>query len=442
MVWRRGVAISILAVVVAVFVFQSVQADRFTSTSYLIDASVLNEFGGSDSSTSYQLVSSGGENVVGDGAGGSYKVGMGYVAQLEKSLTLTVQPSGLVAAYPLEETSGTLLTDQSMYNADGSMLGTLSSTTGKIGNALTLDGSTQAVTVPVNTQTQLSSTGTVEIWVKTSDATSQRAAISKANNFWLGLNLGKPAVYDWTLAQTTTDTTSVADGGWHHLAMTLDAGATNGSKLYVDGVEKQVFTWTPLAQDRKPVIGANHDGGSTYSQYFAGTVDHAKVFSRILSSDEIRAEYNAQNASIASGLSLGTIAAGVSNSVLSDAIVRTDAAGYTLAVSQDHDLTNGSFTIPAISGSIASPVAWSEGTTKGLGFTLTATNATAIPGGWGSGSNYAAFPGTATTFYTRTGLQSGDDYLTLRLKADVASTQVATPTPYTNTITVVGTITP
>lgn len=441
MVRRKGLSVLAFAFVAALCMFQFVSADRFTSTSYLIDASVLNEFGGSSSSSSYQLESSGGENVVGDGAGGSYKVGMGYIAQLEKSLALTIQPSGLVAAYPLEEVTGTLLLDQSLNNNYGNMYGTLSSTTGKIGNSLSFNGSSQAVDLSNGTPTQLSSEGTVEAWVKSSTTSGDLAAVSKYSNFWLGLSNGKAAVYDWTSTTTTSDSTTIADGNWHHIAMTLDSGVTGGSTLYVDGVAKQTFIWTPTAQTGRFVIGGMYNG-SSYEQYFNGAVDHVKIFNRILSADEIAAEYDAQDVGNTSGLSLGAITAGISKDVLSDVIVRTDASGYTLSVSQDHDLTNGSYTIPAISGTIASPAAWSEGATKGLGFTLTATNGTAIPGGWGSGANYAAFPGTATTFYTRTGLQSGDDYLTLRLKADVAAAQVATSTPYTNTITVVGTATP
>jgi hypothetical protein len=222
--------------------------------------------------------------------------------------------------------------------------------------------------------------------------------------------------------------------------MTLASGA-NASTLYADGVARKTFTWTPLSQTGWVTIGSVYNGTS-YLQYFNGSIDHVKIFNRTLTADEIAAEYNAGNAGIPSGVSLGTITAGASKAALVDVITQTDAGGYALAVSQDHDLTDGTYSISPVSGNIAAPVAWSEGSTKGLGFSLTATNATAIPGLWNSGNSYAAFPSSATTFYSRTGVQSSIDYLTMRFRADVPTTQVTSGVAYSNTVTVTGTMAP
>lgn len=439
----RSVQTLVITLAIAGSSFQLAGADRLSSTSYVIDASIVNNTtGGTQSSTTYKLTSSAGETAIGSGAGGSYKMGMGFVAQLEKSLSLTVQPSGLVATYTLDEPSGKLIADQSVYGATGTFQGTLSSVSGKIDTALSFNGSSQAVSVANNTQTQLTSAGTLEAWVKSSTTTGSMAVVSKSSNFWLGVAAGKVALYDWTSGVTCSDTATVADGSWHHIAATMNSGVANGSTLYVDGTAKKTCTWTPVSQTGYVAIGAVQSGVSTYTQYFTGSIDYVKILNRRLSADEILAEYNGQNLGAVSGQSLGTITPGTSNTTLSDVIVQTDAGSYTLAINQDHDLMSGAYTIPAISGSIAVPAAWTEGATKGLGFTLTATNATAIPGTWNSGNSYAPFPGTATTFYTRTGLSVGNDYLTLRVRADVDSAQASVPVPYTNMITVTGTITP
>lgn len=225
--------------------------------------------------------------------------------------------------------------------------------------------------------------------------------------------------------------------------MTLNSGVSNGSTIYVDGVAHKTCIWTPLAQTGRVAIGVVKTGASTYTQYFNGSIDHVKVINRILTADEIAAEYSSQNAGYGSGLTLGLITPGTSNTTLSDIIVQTDSAGYTLGINQNTDLTSGAYTIPAISGSIASPAAWSEGTTKGLGFTLTATNATAIPGSWSSGNNYASLPSAPTSFYTRTGFQGATgDYITMRLRADVDTTQASTVGAYSNVMTITGTATP
>jgi len=102
---------------------------------------------------------------------------------------------------------------------------------------------------------------------------------------------------------------------------------------------------------------------------------------------------------------------------------------------------SGGTAIPSVSSNISSPSAWVEGTTKGLGFTLFSTNATAIPGSWGSGANYAAIPGSSTTFYSRTGYTGGSkDVLGMRLRLDVADNQDAGD--YANRMTITGTMIP
>ncbi len=140
-------------------------------------------------------------------------------------------------------------------------------------------------------------------------------------------------------------------------------------------------------------------------------------------------------------LNLGAVSAGSSNNASVTLSVLTDAPGYSLSGQQDHGLQSGSNLIPSIAGSIDTPLAWTEGVTKGLGFTLTSTNATAIPAKWSSGGAYAAMPSSSTGFYTRTGFTSGaTDTLSVQFRLDVAQSQ---PTgSYSNTVTWTGTMTP
>ena len=441
---RRTLTITVLSLALTVLFFDTATADRYSSTSYIIDASVMSAVGGAQSSTSYRLTSSGGEAIVGNGLAGSYKLGFGYVSELEKSLLLTVQPSGLVAAYQLDESTGTGTYDSSYYRVTGSLVNAPTWAAGKLGGGVQFNGSTQAINVGNPAHLQLSSKGTLSAWVKTSTATGTQGLVTKASNFWMGLSAGRPAMYDWPTGVTCTDlTTSLADNTWHHMALTLDSGVTDGSTIYVDGIAKKTCTWTPQGQSGAVALASVSTGVSTYSHFLNGTMDHVKIFNRILSPEEIAAERSAQNGGTPSGLTLGTITPNTSNTALADIIVQTDSGGYTLAVNQNNDLTSGAYTIPAISGSIASPASWSEGTTKGLGFTLTATNATAIPGTWSGGSSYAPLPGTATSFYTRTGTQAAvGDYITMRLRADVAASQPTTSGSYSNIMTITGTMTP
>lgn len=95
--------------------------------------------------------------------------------------------------------------------------------------------------------------------------------------------------------------------------------------------------------------------------------------------------------------------------------------------------------IPAVSGSITSPVTWSEGLTTGLGFSV--TQSPTVDGRWNAGAKYAYFPNTATTFYTQP-IKSGNakDVVSLNARAAILGSQAQGA--YSNTITVTGTTIP
>lgn len=142
-------------------------------------------------------------------------------------------------------------------------------------------------------------------------------------------------------------------------------------------------------------------------------------------------------------ISIPALVPNTSQSVDVTASIITDAPGYTLSVSQDGNLTrtSGGQTISGVSGSINSPISWSEGMTKGLGFSLVSTNATPLPAKWNAGASFAAFPASDTAFYVRTGLSGGlTDTLNMRVRLDVAESQ--TEGFYTNIVTWIGAMTP
>lgn len=437
-----GVAAFLLVVFVGFII--NVSAEQFTGGSYTIDASVIgNSFGGSAIGGSYQLTTSGGESVIGQGSGGSYRLDSGYVAQLQSSLQLAVQPGGLAAYYPLEETSGTRLADWGANALAATASNGPVSGTGKVGNGWIFDGVDDKISpgnpAGLSSPTEL----TWSAWVYPTDVTKDQMILSKQSTNYLRLiNTNKRAfmsLRDNGVARTLTGTTTFANNQWYHIAGTFKAGEM---KLYVNGISEA---------SRMDVTGPLNfnTGNFDIGQYtnadlrtFVGTIDEVKVWSRALSPDEIKAEYDAGVAGTTAGLGFAAkITPGASQTSPYDAIVVTDSPnGYTLAVNQNQNLTNGSYTIPPVGSSIASPGAWVEGSTKGLGFTLFDTNATPLDGKWGSGNAYAAFPGSAISYYTRVGKPAGVDVLNMRLRLDVSAAQVAGP--YTNVITTTGTMTP
>lgn len=444
---ESGVAV-VTGVLVAVTVMSiGVSAQRFEGGSYIIDSSGLGaSFGGATTGGSYELTSTGGESIIGQGSGGSYKLDSGYVAQLQNSLELTVQPSGLEAYYAMDETSGSFVRDKSANQLDGTTTNSPSWTTGQVDGGLLLNGSTQDARVSDAAELDLTGNFTVSAWIRPGAAsqTSLAGVVTKStggvDNYQLSYDAAGTRVRfiaDCDSQTTLTSTTTLTNtSNWYFIA-----GVKSGTsmKLYINGTEEASGTCTGAVQTNAANLGI---GGMPGSPYFNGRVDEVKLFSQDLSQSEVTVLYDAGTAGNASGLSFPSdIIAGVSQTSEFDAIVLTDSYGYTLSVNQDQNLTSGGNTIPAVGSSIASPAAWSEGTTKGLGFTLFGTNATALAGKWNSGAAYAAFPGSATSIYTRVGQPQGTkDVLNMRLRLDVASTQASGA--YTNTITTTGTITP
>ncbi|NCU38227.1 LamG domain-containing protein [Candidatus Saccharibacteria bacterium] len=427
--------------------FYDVAADRYSSTSYIIDASVVSSAGGLGSSSSYKLVSSAGESIVGDGASGSYKMGAGYVAQLvgeaPQAIQLALQPEGLVAYWPFNEGVGSVVADYSQNGLDGQAQGTPTWGTGKIDGAITLDAAQQQY-IPTDDFDVSGSAITVEAWVYPTIAATSGKIVSKHNDTTNTQALLALSSGNATFSVTAGGSYYTATGGtvptnaWTHLIGVYDGSYV---RLYTNGtLTDSVVASGTLATNSLPwTIGRT--AGATYTgSFFTGSIDEVKVFNRALATDEVAIAYTAGNAGNPAGVSLGTVTPGIPNTAGVIMVVgTTNVPDYTLSIQQDHVLQNGANTIPSVSATISSPAAWVDGTTKGLGLTL--LSAPSLDGKWGAGANYAAIPGVSTTLYSRTGASNGaKDTIGARLKVDASNT---TPTgTYTNVITVTVTSVP
>ncbi len=424
----------------------SAHATSFNSTNYSINGSLGDSSAGRQGTSNYQLRSSAGESIVGNSSSASYKLGQGYISTLENSLELRVQPNGLIGHYSFDQGAGGTIVDDSSNSNTATFTGTPTWTTGKVNGGLTGFSATDYASVNANATYNVSAI-TACVWMNLSSFTTNPVALSRSlgspdtTGMWsIGFNGGstpRVRMYANGVNNTILNPSSVGLGTWNQVCLTYGGG---DFIMYTNGIEADRVTLNdPVVPFSYPLrIGSISSG----SQPFSGTVDEVKVYSRVLTASEIKAEFNAQSAGFGSGLAFqSSVTPGQSQTSSFDTIVQTSSPGYTLAISQNNNLTNGAFVIPSISGTIASPLAWNEGSTKGLGFTLYGTNATAIPGTWNSGNSYAALPAFPATFYTRTGHTGGvKDVVNMRLRLDTAVSQVAGD--YTNQMTITGTMTP
>lgn len=461
---KRGLLWILIVSLTGIGGFWNANAATFNSTNYSINGTIGGSSAGKQASTNYALTSQAGESIAGDSGSKSYKLGLGYVPTLDNSLQVVVQPNGLSAHWPLDDvtsTGGPML-DESQNLNNGTYSASSVSGAGKVGSAWNDLNGTQYATVPDSASLPAASVMTISAWVNSSDLSNQRAIVTKWDYAVAGGVQGEwalqlaPAAGELRMfvsagsgddGQNYVDTTNagITTGSWNHVSVVYDGGqsASNRVKIFVNGVQRTTtiggtVPTTLYAAGTNPVTIGNFPG---LSRFWGGSIDEVKLFDRALSASEVRAEYNAGNAGVPAGLSLGAITPGTSQTASFDSIIQTSAGGYTLAINQNNNLTNGGNTIPAVSGSIASPVTWNEGATKGLGFTLYGTNATTIPGTWSSGSAYAAIPGLSTSFYTRSNYTGGaKDILNMRLRLDTSTPQVAGD--YANQMTITGTMTP
>ena len=441
----------------------SVQADRMTSTNFVLNGNMNSSFGGQGNSTNYGMFSTGGEPVIGQGASGSYILGGGFTAQTERSISLTVQPGGLLGFWKFDEATGKQFVDSSSTRADGTMAGTndgnFSSVSGKLGNALSSTAANDDSRILIPAGSIQPSSVTMEIWFNPSSLPNDGSWNSLCSYYGTpsedwgpfefytdGSNGGNTilwVVQNGAVRSVNTSPNTISTGTWTHIVGTYDA-ASGVSKVYMNGVERGTGTFPAAALNYSVANAANKiscfNSGRWDGEGVIGALDHLKIFNRAMNAAEVKAEYDAQNASIPTGITLGSVTPGSSNTALQDVIVRTDSGEYGIVLSQDHNLQKGAQTIPAIGASIASPAAWSEGSTKGLGFTL--MSAPGLDSKWGTGANYAAIPGSPTSFYTRNAHAGSDtiDVINGRLRLDTTTSQESGA--YSNTVTYTGTTIP
>ncbi|MGH3371851.1 MAG: LamG-like jellyroll fold domain-containing protein, partial [Nocardioidaceae bacterium] len=207
-------------------------------------------------------------------------------------------PSDLVAAYSFNEGSGSMVADASGSGNAGTISGATWTSGGRFGNALFFNGADTWITIDDSASLDLTTAMTLEAWVyPTASAADWRSVIVKegSNNvlaYFLHASSspnGEPAV------GLTTATSEQALGAgltlpvntWSHLAATYD-GAT--LRLYVNGVEAAnraisgllVTTASPLR------IGGN----GVWGEFFQGTIDEVRIYSRALTVAEIRDDMN------------------------------------------------------------------------------------------------------------------------------------------------------
>jgi hypothetical protein len=223
-------------------------------------------------------------------------------------------PAGLVAGYTFDENSGAVAGDVSGNGNQGAISGP-TWTTGKYGSALRFNGTNALVTIADSASLDVTNKFTIEAWVNPSASSAWRTVVMKEAPSGLAYALyshnsgNRPAAY---VRIGTSDTSlngsaALALNTWSHLAMTYDGASI---RLYINGVLRGTRSAAgSAAVSTGPLtIGGN----AVWGEYFAGSIDEARLYNRVLTAAEITSDMNTPLTPAGPAISITSPAGGAS----------------------------------------------------------------------------------------------------------------------------------
>ena len=189
---------------------------------------------------------------------------------------------------------------------------TLWTLSGKVGKALTFDGTNDQLSGATNGATSFGSTEshTYEAWVKWNGGTGNRWIIhgyNSTNGTALALSTGNPAFWYQGGSTNYSPSPAISSGAWHHIAASYD-GVANKVKIYVDsklhGTSGTLGSWSSTAFTRSI--------GGVGAFYFDGSIDDVKIYNYARTPEEVLQDYNSGGG--ASGKSSNIVLGAVRNS--------------------------------------------------------------------------------------------------------------------------------
>jgi hypothetical protein len=201
--------------------------------------------------------------------------------------------TGIIGLWHLDEAAGTSIAyDRSGQGNNGSVQGgTTFARVGKLGTAVSLNGTSGFIKIPFSASLDTNPTVvSVSAWIKSLSTTGGTGNIiftagdGGAHTYQLYLNSGKADLFSNNV--DLGGTTLVSDGNWHHLV-----GTWNGStaSLYVDGVfnKSAAMTFGGIVIDNQIGVQCSTAGSTGCNGYFNGSIDEVAVWNKVLNSAEV-----------------------------------------------------------------------------------------------------------------------------------------------------------
>ncbi|MEO8662608.1 MAG: LamG-like jellyroll fold domain-containing protein, partial [Bryobacteraceae bacterium] len=217
------------------------------------------------------------------------------------SRSIAQSAPGPIAAYSFNEGSGSVVGDLSGNNLTGNIVGATWTTSGKYGNALSFNGSTNYVDLGNPAALQLTGSMTVEAWVNAAaNPADDGQIVSKSNGFGWQFKTSPdtgPHTFGFGVSPTSGSMTQRYSAStrslntWYHVAGVYNTVAGTLS-VYVNGALNNGSLSGAI-----PVVQFNQNvnvniGRRTGGFYFNGILDELRIYSRALSQAEIQTDMN------------------------------------------------------------------------------------------------------------------------------------------------------
>jgi hypothetical protein len=182
------------------------------------------------------------------------------------------------------------------YDANPGTFAANTYTTGKVGQAFSLDGNDDYVNIPYSSNLNISGKSfTLEAWAKRKQSGSVDFIFGQGQtNNNQGLHFGyRSDAFTFAFYNDDLDTPSIYTDvdEWHHWAGAYDA-STNQKKLYRDGNLVASDTASDYLGSGDVTIGVTSWKSS--GDYFNGLIDEVAIYNRALSQQEISHHSNGQ----------------------------------------------------------------------------------------------------------------------------------------------------
>ncbi len=187
-----------------------------------------------------------------------------------------------VLVYSFYEATGAVLHDESPSANHGAITGGTWNPTGKVGNCLDLNGSSDHIDVAA--AVTLSGPFTVMFWAKRTSTAGYDAVLGHpTNTATIGYNTGADQAYIRILDAGSSDTPACAAfGAWELITVTRDA---DGKVDFYSNGGAAVRLFSDVAQVGNFIFSLL--GNNSASSWFLGSLDELRVWERCLSAQEI-----------------------------------------------------------------------------------------------------------------------------------------------------------